>query len=233
MQSCFSNDSDAITKHWMRIIYSKVPSDSDNISASNWLRKQAESCGASMSSVGKFEDGQWATILEHKIHTLGRKFCNNTGADYIFSVNVIARILEELWNEYTLLSSETSLSKAHWIVKMFKSVNISYRVLYESYMSMYHEKGVPVWQLQMVQSMCFIAEQWHEDAISFQINDVGNARVSFAEYCPNLVRTFEELSTDLQALHVPSELESSKGMCLDDLLRLKQMFLSFREQHFS
>lgn len=178
-----------------------------------------------MKGVGIFDSLEWVASVEHVVRNLGRRFLN-TGADFIFPVDEIAVLLEELWAKYRTLPNQQTPREKHWIILLFKEVAVPYRILFNRYNAMYGNTGSPIAKDHFVRSIIKILDLWKQDALALP-----HQRVSFATECPNFIQAIEEYVTDLHA--GGDDPRILKHELLGALQDLKGQLLSFREHHFA
>lgn len=190
IHSCQTNEPQIIRRHWQQIIYSIVPAHSYNSHLSAWIRERKEECNvaniiATSSSMSSIEDMAWIGTLQQRLRKLGRLFYHAGNAPYVFPVSEIAQLLEELWMKFTTLNSAATNETNHWILQLFEDVEISHRVMFQTYEQMYHDRdNTAVWQIHLAQSLCYIVTVWKDEAVV--VRSQSEVRIEFADACPNV-----------------------------------------------
>merc|ERR1711920_302153 len=148
-----------------------------------------------------------------------------------------------------------------WILKTMLSAHVPYDVLFDVYRSLYRSPehvlpsltgtkgstasaatGTLAWQMNMLLRLTGIVDLWQKDVSSSC--DVGapesatqlsleERRVAFADACPRLIRAFDELLTDLQAMRDDTtQGNMTKSKALNAIRHTKDRLRHYREDYF-
>jgi len=199
---CSHDDRDLIRTLWRSIIYKEVPLNSNNAQTNNWLRSQHESVEKDpyYTVEANFEDDTWREILKGKVTTLGEELYNSQYS-FTFPVPFLCNELETLAAEHNSIRGRTQGES--WVIQLMLDVGVSFQVLFDTYSDLFYrsQSRLPVKQIQCLNSLCGILENWTSKIQSQSAS--GTERQQFMVGCSSgeLLRKCEDFKSSLQALH--------------------------------